>query len=151
MARIGRPNFLQSVNKLAQAVTMSTRVCDRRPARWSHTATTRVTSDNIFTWETLPNRAEWDCSQDLEEFWIDFGRHHVHLRESNVCTDQLVMQEALFSLTQHLRVRGHFFGHFSDGWQHCSEPLRPGHCDFSSFSTGKLMTMKQLSSGKLVA
>ena len=33
LARIGRPDILWSVNKLARAVTKWTRACDKRPAR----------------------------------------------------------------------------------------------------------------------
>ena len=43
VARIGRPHLLQPVNRLAPAVTMSTKVSGRRLACRSYTVTTRVT------------------------------------------------------------------------------------------------------------
>ena len=46
LARIGRPDILWSVNKLARSVTKWTQACDRRLARF-HTFTTHVTADNI--------------------------------------------------------------------------------------------------------
>ena len=61
LARIGRPDILWLVNKLARAVTKWTRACDKRLARLI--SYIHHTSDfwQIVMWETLPNNADWDC------------------------------------------------------------------------------------------
>ena len=61
LARIGRPDILWSVNKLARAVTKWTKACDKRLARLisyiHHTSGYKV---NIVMWETPHNNADFD-------------------------------------------------------------------------------------------
>ena len=60
LARIGRPDILWSVNKLARSVTKWTHACDRRLARF-HTFITQTISDNSVMWETQNSIADWVC------------------------------------------------------------------------------------------
>ena len=61
-ARIGRPNILWSLNKLARAVTKWTRACDRRLARFDFVHSQHVALPaTLSCGGMLPNSAEWDC------------------------------------------------------------------------------------------
>ena len=65
-ARIGTPDFLWSVNKLARAVTKWTKACDKRLGRLishiHHTCEYRqycfVNTGNVVLWETQHNIAD---------------------------------------------------------------------------------------------
>ena len=66
MARIGKPDILWSVNKLARAVTIWTRPCDRRFARLiSYIQNTSDYRQYIVMWQTRHNNADWDCFRAL--------------------------------------------------------------------------------------
>ena len=61
LVRIGRPEILWSVNKLARSITKRTKACDKRLSRLisciHHTC-----EKSIVMWETLPNNADFfDC------------------------------------------------------------------------------------------
>ena len=60
LARIGRPDILWSVDKLARSITKWTKACDKRLSRLisyiHHTCDYKQYCD-----ETLQNNAEWDC------------------------------------------------------------------------------------------
>ena len=57
LARIGRPDILWSVNKLARSITKWTKACDN----WFHIFIVHLNTDNIVMWEILLNNAVWDC------------------------------------------------------------------------------------------
>ena len=63
LARIGRPDFLWSGNKLARSITKWSKACDERLNRLISYLTfiTHVNINSIVMWETLPNNADWDC------------------------------------------------------------------------------------------
>ena len=64
LARIGRPDILWSVNKLARSITKWTKACDKRLNRLiSYIHHTRM-------WVILQNNADWDCFKTpiLREF-----------------------------------------------------------------------------------
>ena len=62
LARIGRPDILWSVHKLARSITKWTKACDKRLSRLiSYIHYTHVITNNIVMWETLQNNADWDC------------------------------------------------------------------------------------------
>ena len=61
LARIGRPDILWSLNKLARAVTKWTKACDKRLARLISYIHKHVKTNSIAMWETLPNNADGDC------------------------------------------------------------------------------------------
>ena len=58
LARIGGPDILWSVNKLARAVTKWTKACDKRLARLISYIHHTCGSDNIGLWETQHNNAD---------------------------------------------------------------------------------------------
>ena len=66
LARIGRPDILWSVNKLARSITKWTKVCDKRLNRLiTYIHHSYVNTNNIVMWETLRNNAGWDCLRNL--------------------------------------------------------------------------------------
>ena len=61
LARIGRPDILWSVNKLARSITKWTKACDKRLNRFiSYIHYTRE-KKSIVMWVILQNNAGWDC------------------------------------------------------------------------------------------
>ena len=71
LARIGRLDFLWSVNKIARSITKWTKACDKRLNRLIHIFITHVNTDNIVMWVILPNNEDWDCFRTLtsREIW----------------------------------------------------------------------------------
>ena len=65
LARIGRPDILRSVNKLAYAVTKWTKSCDKRLTRLISDFITQVNTDNTVMWETQQNNADCERSRTL--------------------------------------------------------------------------------------
>ena len=66
LARIGRPDILWSVNKLARSITKWTKACDKRLNRLiSYIFIIHVNTNNIVMWVILPNNADWDCFKTL--------------------------------------------------------------------------------------
>ena len=62
LARIGRPDILWSVNKLARSITKLTKACDKRLNRLiSYIHHTFVKTSSIAMWVILQNNAGWDC------------------------------------------------------------------------------------------
>ena len=62
LARIGRPDILWSVNKLARSITKWTKACDKRLNRLiSYSLITHVNTNSIAMWVFLQNNAGWDC------------------------------------------------------------------------------------------
>ena len=116
LARVGRPDILWSVNKLARSVTRWTQACDRRLAR----LISYIHCTSNYRQCCLVGNAAHHCrlglfpdsdfAGDLEDskstssgvLWI-FGK-------SNICTDQLDVQEANGSISQLHRIRDHFAG-----------------------------------------
>ena len=79
-ARVGRPDILQSVTKLARSITKWTKACDKRlPRLISYIHITHVIANNIVMWETLPNNADWDCfkTPTLQEILRTQNLHRV--------------------------------------------------------------------------
>ena len=65
LARIGRPDILWSVNKLARSITKWTKACDKRLINWFHIFIILVNTNNIVMWVTLQNNADWDYFKTL--------------------------------------------------------------------------------------
>ena len=61
LARIGRPDILWSVNKLARSITIWTKACDKRLSRLISYIHHTCNYTKIVMWETLQNNADWDC------------------------------------------------------------------------------------------
>ena len=63
LARIGRPDILWSVNKLARSITKWTKACDKRLSRLISYIHHTCDYKQYVMWETLPNNADWDFSK----------------------------------------------------------------------------------------
>ena len=91
LARIGRPDILWSVNKLARSVTKWTQSCDRRLARLisyvHHTRNCRQYCHVGNAAQDCPLFQESDFAGDLEDSKINIRRSFVHFWKSNICTD----------------------------------------------------------------
>ena len=62
LARIGRPDILWSVNKLAGTITKWTKACDKRLNKLiSYIHHTCEYKNSIAMWVILQNNAGWDC------------------------------------------------------------------------------------------
>ena len=95
LARIGRPDILWSVDKLARAVTKWTQACDRRLARLiSYIHHTHMTTDNIVLWLSI---VAWSYSktqilletwrtqtQPQEESYVSLEAHQLNVQETDV-------------------------------------------------------------------
>ena len=70
LARIGRPDILWSVNKLARSITKWTKACDKRLSRLISYIHHSCELQTILSFgKTLPNNVDWDCfkTQILQE------------------------------------------------------------------------------------
>ena len=134
LARIGRLDILWSVNKLTRFVTKWTRACDRRLAR--------LISDIHFTNDYrqychVGNAAQHcrlglfqdsDFAGDLEDSKSTSGGVLCIFGKSNICTDQLDVQEANVSVSQLHRIRDHIVGcWFANGWFTCARLVGFGY------------------------
>ena len=133
LARIGRPDILWSVYKLARPVTKWSQACDRRLAR----SISYVDHANEFRLYCHVDNSAQHCRLglfqdsaflgDLEDSKSTSGSL-VYLRKSNICRHHLVVQEANFCRAHFHRVRNHFSGCWiTHGWVTCSRSL--GHCN----------------------
>ena len=61
LVRIGRPDILWSVNKLARSITKWTKACDKKLSRMISYIHHACDYKHIVMWETLQNNADWDC------------------------------------------------------------------------------------------
>ena len=107
LARIGRPGNLWSVNNVARSVTKWTQACDRRLGRLisfaHHTMEFRhyCHVGNTAQHCRLGPFQDSDFAGDFEDSKSTSGRV---LCTSNICSYQLDVQEAKFSLAQFYRV-----------------------------------------------
>ena len=135
LARIGRPDILWSVNKLARSITKWTKACDKRLNRMiSYIHHTCEFKQCCYVGNTA-NNADGDCFKTpiLREILRIQNPHqeeHCAFWKSYVCTNQLDVQETNFSLAQFNSIRNHLFGRRieirrysrSCPWKHNSEP-----------------------------
>ena len=116
LERIGRPDILWSVNKLARPVTKWTQACDRRLARLisyiHHTNDFRQYCHvgNTAQHCRLVLFQDSDFAGDLEELKINPERNLMYLRKSNICSHKLDVQQANVSVSQFHRIGSFFFG-----------------------------------------
>ena len=109
LARIGRPDILWSVNKLARAVTKWTKYCDKRLARLisyiHHTSEYRQYCyvGNTAQQCRLGLFQDSDFAGDLEDSKSTSGGVLCFFRKSHVCANKLDVQETDFSFTQFYR------------------------------------------------
>ena len=108
-ARIGRPDFLWSVNKLARAVTKWTKACDKRLARLiSYIHHTNEYRQYCYVGNTAQHCRlglfqDSGFAGDLEDSNFNIKRSLVYFRKSHVCANKLDAQETDFSSTQFYR------------------------------------------------
>ena len=123
LARVGRPDILWSVNKLARSITKWTKACDKRLCRLisyiHHTCEYKQYCHVENTVKKMQNgtisrlrfcRRSWG-------FKIYFRWSIVRFRKPYVCSDMLDVQETNFSFAQLNRIRNHFLGcRIEVGW-----------------------------------
>ena len=127
LARIGRPDILWSVNKLARSITKLTKACDKRLNRLisyiHHTCEYKqyCYAGNTAKQCRLGLFQDSDFAGDLEDSKSHFWRNIVHFRKSYICSNKLDVQETNFSFSQFSRIRNHLFGHWTEiRWFACS-------------------------------
>ena len=104
LARIGRPDILWLVNKLACAVTKWTKACDKRLARLisyiHHTSEYRQYCyvGNTAQQCRLGLFQDSDFAGDLEDSKSTWW-NSVHFRKPNICANKLDVQETNISFT----------------------------------------------------
>ena len=114
LARIGRPDILWSVNKLARAVTKWTKYCDKRLAHLiSYIHHTNEYRQYCYVGNTaqqcrLGLFQDSDFAGDLEDSKSTSGGVLCFFRKSHVCANKLDVQETDFSFTQFYRSWNHF-------------------------------------------
>ena len=118
LARIGWPDVLWSVNKLARSITKWTKACDKR--------LTRLISyiHRTCEWETLPNKQTGTVPLQLSRrswgFEIYIRWNIVHFWKLYICTDHLGVQEANVSFSHLHRILDHIVRcWFANGWFSC--------------------------------
>ena len=127
LARIGRPDILWSVNKLALAVTRWARACDRRLARLiSDIHQTHDYRQYCHVGNTAQH-CRLGLFQDSDFCWwpwrlrINLRVNLMYVRKLNMCSHKLDVQEANLSISQFCRIRDYFAGcWFANGRYPCS-------------------------------
>ena len=109
LERIGRPDFLWSVNKLARSVTKWTKTCDKRLNRLiskiHHTCECR----QYFHVGNIAKQFRWGLFKILTSWEIlkirnPFRWNMVHLWKSYICSNQLDVQETNCRFIQFNRI-----------------------------------------------
>ena len=114
LARIGRPDILWSVNKIARSITKWTKACDKRLNRlisYIHHTCEYKQYCYVGNTDKQCRRAVsrlWFCRR-LWRFDVNIRRNSVHFRKSHVCSSKLDVQETDFSFTQFNRSWSHLF------------------------------------------
>ena len=136
LARIGRPDILWSVNKLARSVTKWTQACDRRLARLISCHSSHKRFPTVLSCGKHGTALQTGFVSRLKFCWRSWGlkvnlrRCLVYIWKQNICPSQLDVQETNFCLAQFQRVWDHFSGCWiAYGWATCSRSL--GHGDWS--------------------
>ena len=111
LARIGRSDFLWSVNKLARN---GREPCDRHLARSiSYIHNTSALKQHCHVGNTAEQcrLGLFDDTHTVKtRVYVDIRRNLMHFRRSNICSKKVDVQEAIGSLTHFNRVRGRIFG-----------------------------------------
>ena len=111
LARIGRPDILWSVNKLARSITQWTKACDKRLNRFiSYIHHTCENKQYCFVGNTAKQYRlglfqDSDFAGDLQD-----SAKTLRFWKSYICSNKLDVQETDFSFTQFNRIRNHLFG-----------------------------------------
>ena len=124
LARIGRPDILWSVNKLARSITKWTKACDKRLNRlMSYIHHTCEYKQHCHVGNTAKQCRfgqfqDSDFAGDLED---SKSRYIVHFWKSYIDSNQLDVQETNFSFAKFNRIKNHFLGRRIEvGWKTCT-------------------------------
>ena len=115
LARIGRPDILWSVNKLARSITKWTKACDKRLNRLipyvHHTCEYRQYCHvgNTAKQCRLGLFQDSDFAGDLEDSKLLLVEHYALFWKSYICSNEFDVSETNFSFTQFNRIRNHLF------------------------------------------
>ena len=115
LARIGRPDILWSVNKLARAITKWTKACDKRLNRLisyiHHTSEYKQYCHvgNTAKQCRLGLFQDSDFAGDLEDSKSTSGGTLCVFGSHDICSNKLDVQETNLSFTQFNRIKNHFF------------------------------------------
>ena len=113
LARIGRPDILWSVNKLARSITKGTKTCDKRLSRlFSYIHHTMWIETVLFCGNTakqcrLGLFQDSDFAGDLEDSKSTSCAKFVRFWKSYICSNKVDVRETNFSFTQFNRIRNH--------------------------------------------
>ena len=122
MARLGRPDILWSVNKIARAVTNGLKHVTDDWQDWFHTFTTQSTTDNIVMWVARRSIVDGVLK-------INCGRVLCIFFEWNTCSCKFYVQEQ--TSVSHRSTQSeidHFSGCWiTQGWNICSRSLGRGN------------------------
>ena len=116
LARIGRPDILWSVNKLARSITKWTKACDKRLSRLisyiHHTCDYEQYCHvgNTAKQCRLGLFQDSDFARDLEDSKSTSGGAIVRFWKSYICSNQLDVQETNCCFSQFNRIRNHVLG-----------------------------------------
>ena len=116
LARIGRPDILWSVNKLARSITKWTKACDKRLSRLifniHHTCDYKQYCNvgNIAKQCRLGLFQDSDPAGDLEDSKSTSRGTLCVFWKSYICSNQLDVEETNFRFAQFNRIRNHFLG-----------------------------------------
>ena len=110
LARIGRPDILWSVNKLARSITKWTKACDKRLNRLiSYIHHTSEHKQNCHVGSTakqcrLGLFQDSDFAGDLEDSKSTSGENIMCFRQSHICSNKLDVSETDVSFSQLNRI-----------------------------------------------
>ena len=116
LARIGRPDILWSLNKLARSITKWTKAGDKRLNRLisyiHHTCEYKQYCHVGNTAKQCRLRLfqDSDFAGDLEDSKSTSGRNIVRFRKSYICSNKLDVQETNCRFAQFNRIRNHLSG-----------------------------------------
>ena len=110
LARIGRPDILWSVNKLARSITKWTKACDKRLNRLisyiHHTSEYKQYCHvgNTAKQCRLGLFQDSDFAGDLEDSKSTSGGNIMYLRKPHICSNKLDVQETNISFSHFNRI-----------------------------------------------
>ena len=93
LARIGRPDILCSVNKLARSITKWTKACDKRLNRLISYIHHSCEYKQYCHVGNTAKQCRLGLFQDSDFAGIHFCRNIMHLRKSYICSNKLDVQE----------------------------------------------------------
>ena len=135
LARIGRPDILWSVNKLARSITKRTKACDKRLNRLisyiHHTCEYRQYCHVGNTAKQCRLGLFQDSVRFCRRSWglkIHFWRNIMCFWKSYICSNKLDVEETNCCFTQFNRIRNHLFGRWIEIGRDCRSRFMGSDC-----------------------